>query len=96
MTPNYHHYKALFEFTLAPFMQMLEARQASMDLRDWVRLVTSVQTGVTNSPQQYLGKDLPDPAVTTRIITEIFGTFIERKYPLVELDQWQAGRNEFY
>lgn len=84
MLESAEHYKNLFFHHLKPFLDMLEYQQATMDTREWQATAYRISSSVESHPEQYLGKDLPDYEITSRLIREIFGEFVNSHFFVTE------------
>ena len=69
---------------LRPFLDMLEHQQGGMDAMEWCATVSRIASSVAGSPEQYLGKDLPNHEITAQILKEIFEAFIHEHPVLTE------------
>lgn len=77
MSKHVHDQKILFAAALRPFLEMFEYRKRMMHSVDWKEYVNKVLVAIVNSPEQYLGQNLPPPETTTAIILEIFSEISE-------------------
>jgi hypothetical protein len=69
-------YKQIFLDALQPFMELLVAKQKQMTLGSWMDGVQQIQLRIIDSPEQYLGRELPTTHCIQKIVTEIFDDFI--------------------
>jgi len=76
------YYRHLFFQHLRPFLDMLAHQQGGMDPMEWCATVNRIASSVAGSPEQYLGKDLPNHEITGQILKEIFEAFIH-EHPVV-------------
>lgn len=69
-------YKIIFEITLRPFLEFLTFQKQESAIGNWMDRVEKVRLSVIVNPEQYLGKELPEPAVIKSIVTEIFDGYL--------------------
>ena len=70
-------YKRQFSLMLKPILEMLKHKRHGMNSEDWDVHVIQVEASIINNPDQYIGRELPNVNVVSRIIREIFEDFLQ-------------------
>ncbi|HOX82674.1 MAG TPA: hypothetical protein PLJ60_07770 [Chryseolinea sp.] len=58
---------------------MLVNRKTQLSHRDWIDLVIRTKEGILSQPDQYLGKDLPNPETLSKVVDKIFYDFLKQQ-----------------
>ena len=79
MQAEIEQYKGRFLRTLDPFLNLLASKQIEINREEWSSLVQRLESNATLHSEQYLGKDVPNQAVTVTIVREILNDFIRHR-----------------
>ncbi|MEO7989684.1 MAG: hypothetical protein ABI663_09100 [Chryseolinea sp.] len=60
------------ELALSPFTEMLEKKRQELSKDEWIRLVDSLESSVSNVPDQYVKGELPSKYVLNEIVKKVF------------------------
>ncbi len=72
MKGDFEDEKLSFLVALHPYLEMLRLRKSTMSYPDWLQLVHHTKNRIKETPDQYLGKNLPAQNVIDRLVNEIF------------------------
>ena len=64
---------------LLPMFDLLQYKKKNLSPDEWLAFAQRTQSSIIQSPQQFLGNDIPDKAVIEPMVKEIFAEFFEEQ-----------------
>ena len=77
MSTEFAHDKNTFRLVLAPIMDLLEYKKSQLSETEWLKFMEATKSRIIANPEQFLGRDLPTPALIQQSVQEIFTEYLE-------------------
>ncbi len=72
-------HKSQFKIHLNPIIDLLNYKKTVMQFEQWLAFLARTESRIIQSPEQFLGHDLPHPTVIEQIVKEIFAEVFEKE-----------------
>ncbi len=79
MTDEITSTKMKFNRSLEPIKVMLVNKKDKLDKIRWDAFVERTKESIMRCPDQYLGRDLPNPEILSVVVKEIFADFVSKE-----------------
>jgi hypothetical protein len=76
---NISYNKDSIRAVLAPMFELLLYKRQKLSHEEWLAFVARTETSIIQSPQQFLGNDLPPKSIIDEAVKEIFIEFMEKE-----------------
>jgi hypothetical protein len=77
-------------------MDLIKYHREESTTGSWIEMAEKIFARVITNPEQYLGKDLPQPDVIKKIVAEIFNDFAKENVPIFFSDVEATGDLKFH
>jgi hypothetical protein len=71
--------KESIRIVLAPMFELLLYKRQKLSHEEWLAFVARTESSIIQSPQQFLGNDLPSKSIIDGAVKEIFMEFLEKE-----------------
>lgn len=76
MEEQFESSKDSFRIVLAPIFDLLMYKKLNLGYQAWLAFVAKTESSIVNSPEQFLGNELPGKPIVERAIREIFTEYM--------------------
>ena len=76
---NVFYNKDSIRIVLAPMFELLLYKRQKLSHEEWLAFVARTESSIIQSPQQFLGNDLPSKPIVDEAVKEIFIEFLEKE-----------------
>jgi hypothetical protein len=76
---NIFYDKDSIRIVLAPMFELLLYKKQKLSHEEWLAFVARTESSIIQSPQQFLGNDLPSKSIIDESVKEIFIEFLEKE-----------------
>ena len=77
MEPSVRTYKRRFDRELKHIKLILTRERLRLPVDEWLTLVEDTRQSILDRPEDYLGTELPPPAILATAIEQVFAGFLE-------------------
>jgi hypothetical protein len=64
---------------LLPMFDLLLYKKKKLSHDEWIAFANRTQSSIIQSPQQFLGNEIPDQSIVEKTVREIFAEFFEEQ-----------------